>query len=93
MVTSKHFRVGRGDRRKRKRRLENDGPTKRLSLVMEMDEERKPRQEKMVATAQVMLAPTKGVVYVGVFLSVKPILKSWQLCLSFKFDVLQLKEI
>ena len=34
------------------------------------DEERKPRQE-MVATAQVMLSLTKGVVYVGVVLSVK----------------------
>ena len=66
-------------------RLENDGPTKRLSLVMETDEERKQRQEKMV---QVMLALIKGVVYVGVVLSVKPILKSWQLCLSFKLDVL-----
>ena len=69
-------------------RLENDGPTKRLSLVMETDKERKPRQEKMVATAQVMLALTKGVVYVGMVLSVKFILKSWQLCLSFKLDVL-----
>ena len=69
-------------------RMENDGPTKRLSLVMEMDEERKPRQEKMVATSQVMLALAKGVVYVGVVLSVKPILKSWQLSLSFKLDVL-----
>ena len=38
------------------------------------DEERKLRQE-MVATAQVMLSLTKGVVYVGVVLSVKPILK------------------
>ena len=75
-------------------KLENDGPTKRLSVVVEdgrrkkrTDEERKPRQE-MVATAQVMLSLTKGVVYVGVVLSVKPILKSWQLCLSFKLDVL-----
>ena len=40
----------------------------------------------MVATAEVMLALTKGVVYVGMVLSVKPILKSWQLCLSFKLD-------
>ena len=51
------------------------------------DEERKQRQD-IVATAQVMLSLTKGVVYVGVVLSVKPILKSWQLCLSFKLDVL-----
>ena len=54
---------------------------------MEMDEERKVRLEKMVATA-LLLAPIKGVVNVGVVLSLKPILKSWQLCLSFKLDVL-----
>ena len=35
-----------------------------------------------------MLALIKGVVDVGVVLSLKPILKSWQLCLSFKLDVL-----
>ena len=55
---------------------------------LETDEERKARLEKMVATAQLMLALTKGVVSVGVVLSLKPILKSWQLCLSFKLDVL-----
>ena len=54
----------------RRARLENDAATKRL---MEMDEERKARLEKMVATAQVMLALTKGVVYVGMVLSLKPI--------------------
>ena len=32
----------------------------------------------------------KGVVYVGVVLSLKPILKSSKLCLSFKVDVLTL---
>ena len=42
----------------------------------------------MVATAQLMLALIKGVVDVGVVLYLKPILKSWQLCLSFKLDVL-----
>ena len=72
----------------RRARLENDAATKRLSLVMETDEERKPRLEKVVATAQVMLALTIGVVYVGVVFSIKPILKSWQLCLSFKLEVL-----
>ena len=46
------------------------------------------RLEKMVAIAQVMLALIKGVVDVGVVLSLKPILKSWQLRLSFKLDVL-----
>ena len=50
-------------------------------------QERKARLEKMVATTELMLALIKGVVNVGVFLSLKPILKSWQLCLSFKLDV------
>ena len=50
----------------RRARLENDAATKRL---METDEERKARLEKMVATAQVMLALTKGEVYVGMVLS------------------------
>ena len=34
------------------------------------------------------VSPDKGVVDVSVFLSLKLILKSWQLCLSFKLDVL-----
>ena len=45
-------------------------------LAMEMDEERKARLEKMVATAQLMLTLIKGVVDVGVILSLKPILKT-----------------
>ena len=49
---------------------------------------RKLRLEKMVATAQLILTRIKGVVDVGVVLYLKPILKSWQLCLSFKLDVL-----
>ena len=49
--------------------------------------ERKTRLEKIVATKQLMLALIKGVVDVGVVFSLKPILKSWQLCLSFKLDV------
>ena len=56
---------------------------------METDEERKARLEKMVATTQLMLDLIKSVVDdVGVFLSLKPILKSLQLCLSFQLDVL-----
>ena len=35
-----------------------------------------------------MLDLFKGVVNVGVILPLKPILKSWQLCLSIKLDVL-----
>ena len=42
----------------------------------------------MVATTQLMLALIIGVVDVDGVLSLKPILKSWQLCLSFKLDVL-----
>ena len=41
----------------------------------------------MVATSTVHVM-IKGVAKVGVVLSLKPILKSWQLCLSFKLDVL-----
>ena len=69
---------------KRRARLENVAATK---LAMEMDEEIKSRLEKMVATAQLNLALTKGVVNVGAVLFLKPILKSWQLYLSFKLDV------
>ena len=72
----------------RRAKLENDAATNRLRSAMEMDEERKARLEKMVATAGVMLTLVKGVVDVGVVLSLKPILKSWQLCLKFKLDVL-----
>ena len=68
----------------RRAKVENDAAT-RLRLAMEKEEERKVRLERMVATAQVMLALIKDV---GVVLPFKPILKSWQLCLSFKFDVL-----
>ena len=72
----------------RRTRLENDAATKRLRLAMEMDKERKAGLEKMVTTTQLMLVLIKGVVDVGVVLSLKPILKSQQLCLSFKLDVL-----
>ena len=65
----------------RRARLENDAAAKRLRLAMEMDEEIKTRLERL-------LDLIKGVVNVGVILSLKPILKSWQLCLSFKLDVL-----
>ena len=44
--------------------------------------------EDGIATAQLMLALIEGVVDVGVVLSLKPVLKSRQLCLSFKLDVL-----
>ena len=56
----------------RRVRLENVAATKLLSLVMKMDKERKSRLEKIVATAQLMLALTKGVVDVGVVLSLNP---------------------
>ena len=51
-------------------RLENDAATKQLTLAMETNEERKARLEKMVPTAQLMLALIKGVVNVGVVLSI-----------------------
>ena len=58
-----------------------------VSNILETLFERKSRLQKMVATAQIMLALTKGVVNVGVVSFLKPVLKSWQLCLSFKLDV------
>ena len=88
VVASKQLRLAKETEEERRARLENDAASKRLRLAMEMDEERKSRLEKMVATAELMLALIKGVVDVGVVLSLKPILKSWQLCLSFKLDVL-----
>ena len=73
----------------RRARLENDAATKRLRLAMETDEERKKSKTREDGSyPQLMLALIKGVVDVGVVLSLKPILKSWQLCLSFKLDVL-----
>ena len=83
MVASKHLRLAVEMEEERRARLENDSATKWLRLAMETDEERKARLEKMVATAQVMC-----VVDVGMVLSLKPILKSWQIRLSFKLDVL-----
>ena len=87
VVNSKQLRLALETEEERIARLENDAANKRLRLAMEIDEERKARLE-MVATAQLMLALIKGVDNVGVILSCKPILKSWQLCLSFKLDVL-----
>ena len=57
---------------------------------------KKEKQDWRVEKVQLMLALIKGVVNVGVVLSLKPILKHWQLCLSFKLDVhghTQLKEL
>ena len=88
MVASKQLRLAVETEEEKRARLENDAATKRLRLAMEMHEERKARLEKMIATAQLMLALIKGVVNMGVVLSHKPILKSWQLCLLFKLDVL-----
>ena len=88
MVASKQLGLAMETEEERRARLENDAATKRLRLTMEMDEERKSSLEKMVATVQLKLALIIGVVDVGVVLSLKPILKSWQLCLSFKLDVL-----
>ena len=71
MVASKQHRLAVETEEERRARLENDAATKRLSVAMEMDEERKARLEKMVATAQLMLALIKGVIYMGVALSLK----------------------
>ena len=88
MVTSKQLRLAIETEEERRARLENDAATKWLGLAMETDKERKARLKKMVATVQLMLTLIKGVIDVDVVLSLKPILKSWQLFLSFKLDVL-----
>ena len=96
MAASKQLRLAVEIEEERRAILENDTATKWLRLAMEMDKERKARLEKMVATTQLMLALIKGVINVGVVLSLKPILKCEQLCLSFELDVHrhpQLKEI
>ena len=57
-------------------RLENDEAIKRLMLAMKMDEERKSKTGEDGSCRQLlMLALIKGVVNVGVVLSLKPILK------------------
>ena len=76
MVDSEQLRLAVETEEERRARLENVAATKPLRSAMEMDEERKARLEKMVATAQLMLALIKGVVDVGVVLSLKPILNT-----------------
>ena len=86
MVASEQLSLALETDNERSETLEDDAATKLLRLTMETDEEIKARLEKMVATAQLMLDLIKGVVDVGVVLSLKPVLKSLQL-LSFKHDV------
>ena len=69
MVDSEQLRLAVETEEERK--AENVAASKRLSLAMETDEETKSRLEKMVVTAQIMLALIKGVVNVGVVLSLK----------------------
>ena len=85
VVASKQLRLAAETEEERRARLENDAATKRLRLAMEMDGQRK--KSKTGEDGSYMLALIKYVVNVGVVLSLKPILKSWQLCLSFKLDV------
>ena len=87
MVAIKYLRLAVEREEERRARLENNAAAKRLMLAMEMDKKRKARLQKMVSTTELILALIKGVVNVGVVLSLQPILKSWQLCLSFKLDV------
>ena len=72
MVDSEQLRLAMEREEEKRVRLENVAATKRLRLAIEMDEKRKSRLEKMVATAQLMLALIKGVVNVGVVLSLNP---------------------
>ena len=69
VVDSEQLRLAVETDEERRARLENVAAIKRLSLAMETDEERKSSLGQRVATAQLMLALTKGMVNVGVFLS------------------------
>ena len=73
VVDSEQPRLAVETEEERRARLENFAATKLFSLAMELD---KSSLEKMVATAQLMLALTlaltKGVVNVGVVLSLNP---------------------
>ena len=73
VVASKQLRLAVETEKERRARLENDAATKRLWLAMEMDKETKARLEKMVATTELVLALIKGVVNVGVVLSLKKV--------------------
>ena len=64
VVYSEHLRMAVETEEERRARLGNVAATKRLSLAMETDD--------MVATTQLMLALIKGVVNVGVVLSLNP---------------------
>ena len=77
----------------RRARLENDASWRMMQLYQTAQvgrgdgRRKKSKTREMVAIlAQLMLDLIKGVANVGVVLSLKPILKSWQLCLSFKLD-------
>ena len=88
MVASKQLRLAVEREEERRARLENDAATSLFRLAMEMDEERSKTGEEDGSYHTAQLAPIKAVVDVGVVLSLKPILNSWQLCLSFKLEVL-----
>ena len=70
----------------RRARLENDAVTKRLSLVDRRRKKSKTGEDGSYRTGHV--SPEKRCGRCGHGLSLKPILKSWQLCLSFKLDLL-----
>ena len=72
MVDSEQLRLAVETEEETRARLDNVAATERLRLAMETYEERKLRLLKMVATAQFMLALIKGVVDVGVVLSLNP---------------------
>ena len=73
MVTNKQLRYVMETEEERRARMENDAATKRLSL----GRRKKSKTGGDGSYPQLMLALIKGVVDVGVVLSLKPILQSW----------------
>ena len=87
VVASKQFRFAMETKEERRARLENDTATKRPWRWVQIEKQDWRAGEK-VLPAQLILDLITGVVNVGVVLSLKAILKSKKLCLSFKLDVL-----
>ena len=83
MVASKQLRLA-VETEEERARLENDAATNSSGWPRKWTKKEKTDGSYQHIPCYSLI---KGVVNVGVVLSLKPILKGWQLCLSFKLDV------
>ena len=98
LATLKRLKRGDDNELERSLRLEKVVANKQHRLVLETEEERRARLENVQLPngsgwpwrrrKKNKTGEIKGVVNVGMVLSLKLILKSWQLCFLFKLDVL-----